>query len=371
MACTNQNQRQTSSIFADDAETDTLAENYDLYEIQESGELIVATLSGPDTYFEFRGRGFGLQHDLAESFARSIGVRLRVEVAHDTTELLTRLKNREVDLIAMKLDATKGTVSVKSHWLVSSQTPLLAESIDQWYSPARLEETKKSSSTPIKARRHARPVMLDAATGTISQYDALLQRHASSIGWDWRLLAAQCYQESAFDPQAVSWAGAQGLMQIMPATAATLGVDASDIFTPETNVEAGVKLLRLLNNTFSDISPQSARIPYMLAAYNGGANHVRDAMALARKHGRNDKVWREVEPFILKLSEPRYYNDPVVRSGYLRGSETQGYVEAILDRWAQYRGQARNASRASTPQPAKRSKNPTEVRRPAFFPDSL
>ena len=186
MACTNQNQRQTSSVFADDAETDTLAENYDLYEIQESGELIVATLSGPDTYFEFRGRGFGLQHDLAESFARSIGVRLRVEVAHDTTELLTRLKNREVDLIAMKLDATKGTVSVKSHWLVSSQTPLLAESINQWYSPARLEETKKSSSTPIKARRHARPVMLDAATGTISQYDALLQRHASSIGWDWR-----------------------------------------------------------------------------------------------------------------------------------------------------------------------------------------
>ena len=60
MACTNQNQRQTSSVFADDAETDTLAENYDLYEIQESGELIVATLSGPDTYFEFRGRGFGL-----------------------------------------------------------------------------------------------------------------------------------------------------------------------------------------------------------------------------------------------------------------------------------------------------------------------
>ena len=349
---------------------DTASADYDLYDIQESGELIAATLSGPDTYFEFRGRGFGQQYDLAEDFARSIGVRLRMEVAHDSAELLRQLASREVDLIAMPMPKVKGTVRSPNRWLVHPQSPVLAEAIEAWYSPALLEKVKSQTETQVKPRRSPRPVMLDAATGQISQYDALFQRHASAVGWDWRLLAAQCYQESAFDPQAVSWAGAQGLMQIMPGTASQLGVEG-DIFDPETNVQASVRYLNKLNQTFSDITPQSARIPYILAAYNGGANHVRDAMALTRKHGKDDKVWRDVEPFILHLSEPAYYNDPVVRYGYLRGSETHGYVQSIMDRWAQYRGQARSHSQGSTPQPAKHSKNPTQVRRPSFLTDSI
>ena len=355
-------------MFADDA--DTVSTDYDLYDIQESGELIAATLSGPDTYFEFRGRGFGLQHDLAEDFARSIGVRLRMEVAHDSAELVRQLTNHEVDLIAMPMPKTRNTHRCTTHWLVSPDAPLLAQAIEDWYSPALVEKIQSHSISDIKPQRTPRPVMLDAATGQISHYDALFQRHASAIGWDWRLLAAQCYQESAFDPKAVSWAGAQGLMQIMPGTAAQLGVEG-DIFDAETNVQASVRYLSKLNQVFSDISPQSARIPYILAAYNGGANHVRDAMALARKEGKNERVWRDVEPYILHLSEPRYYNDPVVRYGYLRGSETHGYVQAIMDRWAQYRGQARSHSQGSTPQPAKHSKNPTQVRRPDISLDSL
>lgn len=150
----------------------------------------------------------------------------------------------------------------------------------------------------------------------------------------------------------------------MPGTAAHLGVNASDIFDPETNIEAGVRYLKELNQTFSDIRPQSARIPYVLAAYNGGVNHIRDAMALARKHGKSDQLWRDVEPFILLLSQPQYYNDPVVSSGYLRGSETHGYVRAIMDRWMQYRGEARGFSNASVPTPSKNPKRKIDIRRP-------
>lgn len=334
-------------------------------EISESGELIAITLSGPDTYFEFRGRGFGLQHDLAEDFAKHIGIRLRMEVAHDTAELLQRLREREVDLIAMELPKQKGLTQVANHWLVSNDSPELAKAINDWYSPELLKRFKsRPSTTDNKVQRHPRPAMLNAATGQICQYDDLLQRHATAIGWDWRLLAAQCYQESAFDPQAVSWAGAQGLMQLMPATAASLGVDAANIFDPETNIEAGVRYLKKLNQSFADITPQSSRIPFILAAYNGGTTHVRDAMALARKDGKSDKQWREVEPYILLLSEPRYYNDPVVKAGYLHGSETHGYVRAIMDRWTQYRGEARNFSSASTPTPSKNPKNRIEIKRP-------
>ena len=342
---------------------DSLSSAYDLRDIEESGELICITLSGPDTYFEFRGKGFGLQNDLAEAYAHQIGARLRMEVAHDTAEILNRLQNREVDIATMQLPSSSGTIRCENGWLVHQEAHQLAQSINDWYSPELVQQFKNRPKTTVAVRRQARPVMLNASTGQICQYDALLQRHAAAIGWDWRLLAAQCYQESAFDPRAISWAGAQGLMQIMPGTAAHLGV-TGNIFDPETNIEASVRYLKELNQTFADIPGQSSRIPFILAAYNGGVNHVRDAMALARKNGRNEKAWRDVEPYILHLSEPQYYRDPVVTSGYLRGSETYGYVRNIMDRWGQYCGQARNYSKASTPQPSKHSKHPTQVQRP-------
>lgn len=337
-------------------------------DIAASGELIAITLSGPDTYFEFRGRGFGLQHDLVEEFARSIGVRLRMEVAHDTAELVSRLLGHEADIAALPLPAAKGAVRLKNGWLVGSSSPELARAVNDWYKPELQQQMRRKAPAATSVRRHARPVMLNPGKGQISQYDDLLQQNASTIGWDWRLLAAQCYQESAFDPKAVSWAGAQGLMQIMPSTAEHLGVAASDIFDPVTNIAAGARYLRELSQSFADVRPQSARIPYILAAYNGGANHVRDAMALARKNGHNEHIWREVEPYILLLSEPRYYNDPVVTSGYLRGSETHGYVRAIMERWAQYRGEVRSFSTASTPTPSKNPRYKIEITRPDSLP---
>lgn len=331
--------------------------------IEESGELIAVTISGPDTYFEFRGQGFGLQNELAKDYAKFAGLRLRMDIAHDTAEVISRLKKHEADIAVMELPQKTGTLQCNNRWLVSDEAPLLAQSINEWYSPELLERYR-NHKPETQVRRSARPVMLNASTGQISQYDALFQRCAVQIGWDWRLLAAQCYQESAFDPQAISWTGAQGLMQIMPGTASHLGVDASDIFNPETNVEASVRYIKELSQTFSDIPGSANRIPFILAAYNGGTNHVRDAMALTRKHGKDAHVWRNVEPYILKLSEAAYYTDPVVTSGYLRGSETYNYVRSILDRWAGYRGQARNFSRASIPAPSKKPKQTIDVKRP-------
>ena len=61
-------------------------------------------------------------------------------------------------------------------------------------------------------------------------------------------------------------------------------------------------------------------------------------MALARKYGKNPHRWRDVAYYILALENPSYYNDPVVAHGYMRGSETVGYVDGIRKRYAQYRG---------------------------------
>ena len=185
--------------------------------------------------------------------------------------------------------------------------------------------------------------MLNTQAGIISNYDHLFKRYAPIARWDWRLLAAQCYQESCFDPKAYSWAGAKGLMQIMPETARHLGLAESEVYEPEQNIYAAVRYINELNSHFTDIRNPEERKFFILASYNGGFFHIRDAMALTKKNGKNPHKWIHVAEYVLKLSTPEYYNDPVVKYGYMRGSETANYVSAIYSRWQKYRG-VRNAS---------------------------
>jgi membrane-bound lytic murein transglycosylase F len=133
-------------------------------------------------------------------------------------------------------------------------------------------------------------------------------------------------------------------MQIMPATADHLGLPRNMIYEPEANIAASAKFLQELASKFGDIQDPSQRCYYVLACYNGGYHHVRDAMKLTKKYGRNPYNWGDVAEFILKLRMPAYYNDPLVQYGYMRGDETVDYVDRIRQRWAQYRGVGRGGS---------------------------
>lgn len=128
------------------------------------------------------------------------------------------------------------------------------------------------------------------------------------------------------------------MMQIMPSTAEHLGLSMGAIHDPEANVRAAAQYIAELNGYFRDVPNSEERRLFVLAAYNGGHFHVKDAMALARKNGRSQYRWHDVAQYILALQQPRFYNDPVVRYGYMRGSETVEYVEKIRQRYAQYRG---------------------------------
>lgn len=134
-------------------------------------------------------------------------------------------------------------------------------------------------------------------------------------------MAAQCYQESCFDPKAYSWAGARGLMQIMPATAAHLGLAEDKMYDPEENIYAAARYIAELSKHFQDVRNPMERQFFVLASYNGGYFHIRDAMRLAEKYGKDKHRWDDVAPFILNLQTPQYYNDPVVKYGYMRGTE--------------------------------------------------
>lgn len=169
--------------------------------------------------------------------------------------------------------------------------------------------------------------------GTLSPYDDLLQKTAERYQLDWRLLAAQAYQESRFDPKAKSWAGAQGLMQIMPKTAQHLGL--KNPANPMQNLDAGAHYLRQLIDRFSADLPLKERIRFALAAYNCGYGHVRDARRLAKWLGLDPNRWfGQTEKAMLRLSKERFYLK--AKHGYVRGSEPVNYVSQIQTRYDAY-----------------------------------
>lgn len=346
VACTARQEKPSAPLFADDTEHADSLQRYDLHEIQSSGRIIAGTLSGPDTYFEYHGQELGPQFRLAEAFAQSIGVVVQMEISPDTASLLEKLHRGEIDFVALEMP----------RWQTRDDEPLLTRAIAEWWQPDRI---KALSNSPLQeeniVHRHMRPVMQDAAHGIISAYDDLFRRYSSSAGWDWRLLAAMCYQESGFDPNAISSMGAQGLMQLLPSTADAMGVPADKHFDPEQNIAAAARYIRQVGQSFQGIKDADERIRFTLAAYNGGVGHVEDARMLARKAGLDDQLWHNVSPYILRLADPRYYRDPDVQHGYMRGSETEAYVRLIVERWNQYRGSARGYSSGSTPAPARRS----------------
>lgn len=342
--------------------------NFGLDDIVSNGEMIMLTISGPETYYDYHGHGMGLQYLLCEKFAEKLGVSLRVDVCKDTAEVVRKIKAGDADIVALQLpDSVKGVDytnvkvdSLKHGWAVNADNKELAQSIDSWFKKGMIAQIRREESFLLSARsvrRHVFSPMLNRSKGIISRYDKYFMQYAPIARLDWRLMAAQCYQESTFDPNAKSWAGACGLMQIMPGTADHLGLSRSSLFSPEENIAASAKYMQELGQHFADV-PLSERVWFQLASYNGGFHHIRDAMALAHKHGRNANSWGDVSEFVLKLSQPRYYMDPVVRNGYMRGGETVEYVSRIRERWAQYRGVAGGGSIkgfVTTPQRAKRS----------------
>lgn len=170
--------------------------------------------------------------------------------------------------------------------------------------------------------------------GQLSPYDDIVRRHAATYGFDWPLIVALMYRESRFDPQVVSWAGARGLMQVLPVTARRFGV--TDLENPESAIFAGVRMLDWLYQQMNADLPVKIRTWFSLAAYNAGLGHLLDARRLARKQGLDPNRWfGNVEKAMLLLSKPKYYR--AARHGYVRGIEPVTYVREIRQLYNAYR----------------------------------
>lgn len=228
-----------------------------------------------------------------------------------------------------------------SSWAVRNDLDSLASRIDTWEKRRDNSDMMKEiykkyfeiSKNPTPYEDPVKSLGLNIKRGgKISVYDDSFKRHAHVSGYDWRLLAAIGFNESRFNNDIISWAGAQGLMQLMPVTAQAMGIDPSDLSNPDRNILAAAKLLKKLDSSLVDKVPEKdERLMFVIAAYNCGLGHIFDSIALAEKFGLDSTKWLgNVSEAALMKSRPQYYNDPVVKNGYFRGRETTEFVDKVM-----------------------------------------
>jgi membrane-bound lytic murein transglycosylase F len=225
-------------------------------------------------------------------------------------------------------------------WAVRKNSGKLLTEINEWLVQFKqTREYKLIYAKYFQNNRSAQIVESDyytLASGRISAYDDYIKTYSEELGWDWRLIASLIYQESRFKPNVRSWAGAFGLMQMMPSTASKFGINQNSSY--EQQIRAGIKFLIWLEERLEFIKDPDEKIKFTLAAYNVGLGHIIDARNLAEKNGSNPDVWENnVDKFLLSKSDPEFYNDPIVKYGYCRGTETYAYVKDIMERYEHYR----------------------------------
>lgn len=229
----------------------------------------------------------------------------------------------------------------KASWAVRKDSPELLKAVQAWseknyQSPQYNASMKKYFE--ISKNNYVHSPILDEEKGIISKYDYYFKLHAATINWDWRLIASLAYNESNFNPNVVSWAGARGLMQLMPRTARAMGIPLNQIMDVNENVKGAIKYIGITERSLMQIEDETERAKFVLAAYNAGLGHVQDAIALAKKYDKDENVWYDnVENYLLLKSNPEYFKDPVAKHGYLRGIETYNFVRDIMTRYETYK----------------------------------
>jgi membrane-bound lytic murein transglycosylase F len=287
----------------------------------------------------------------AQDLASTYGATLVEADEMTSTELLIAdVDNKEIDLTI----ADSNITTIEKQFRENITTPLtLNESVPYSYiirqsNPKLLEHLnqfirvhyRKTFYNVVKNRyfhpqRFDREIIEDRLiTGSsLSPYDDFVRTNAHQYNFDWRLIISQMYQESKFNPKAKSYAGALGLMQVLPRTGHELGI--TDLTNPEQSIIAGIRYLDWVRDRFPQDLAIQEKVLFSLASYNAGYGHVKDAQRLAKQLGLKDDVWfNNVEKAMLLLQKRHYYKQ--ARFGYVRGSEPVKYVYNIHQRYLAY-----------------------------------
>lgn len=239
------------------------------------------------------------------------------------------------------LDTDLGvSVKQKIAFGLRKSSNLLKAKLDQW-----LDEAKKGTFYKYTYRKYfemgnfAQNYLKDNSSldgKNISPYDEYFKEAGKMINWDWQLIASIAYQESKFNPNALSFGGAYGMMQFMPNTGPTYGVYPDS--PPKQQIMGGAKKLAADEKFWSKVPDPIQRKKFCMASYNAGRGHILDAQRLAKKHGLDPYKWDEnVEAMLLNLSKKEFYQDEVVRHGMVRNRTTYKYVNHVFARYNEWK----------------------------------
>lgn len=297
-------------------------------------------------------------HERIESLSNELGGTIYIDTLDSklsTGEIIDMVVNGEIkytiaDENLAKINASTNPIlkinvpisfSQRIAWVTRKKSKNLTNVVNQWILKQRKTTDyfviyNKYFKNKRFYRRRVKSDYYSLTNNQISQFDDLIKKFNKVLGWDWRLLAAQIYQESRFDPKAKSWAGAKGLMQVMPATAKELGIE--DVTDPIESLRGGTTYLNQIFERFSDVTDTINRTKFTLAAFNCGYGHVRDAQLLAEANNLNPMIWENnVEKMLLALRFPKNYNKDFIKYGYVRGYEPVTYVRQIYERYQHYK----------------------------------
>ncbi len=322
----------------------------------------VTDLIGREVAVQNDSKYFYRMQNLNEEIGGGIKIKTLAKDTISDDDLLNMVWKGEIPLTVVDSDVAEAAlsyypgldISVKvsleqySRWAVAPDSHGIAKALDRWFADEKDNEKEvfkkyyhlsklEIFDTPNDGLEDLKT--LTFTDGKISPYDQIFKAAGKKSGLDWRLIAAIAYVESHFDADVTSWAGALGIMQVMPRTATSHGYTPEEMLNPVKCVDVAVKTLSDLNSMFEKRVPNmDERENFILASYNAGPGHVLDAMALAEKYGLKSHTWDDnVEVAAIMKSKPAYYRDPVVKNGYFRGKETVNFVHKVQSAYTYFK----------------------------------
>ncbi|MGM9786224.1 MAG: transglycosylase SLT domain-containing protein [Candidatus Cryptobacteroides sp.] len=301
-----------------------------------AGKDIVCAIELGD---ELYGAETGLNYEILEKFARDNKCGIRIVAGNRGTDYIDSLRMGKVDIVIKTSSegiANQDDIMVsremggRSVWALSVENPVGLRQVNSWLS----HFTESEDYTSLQKRFFCSYNPFNRASDgvrsrTLSPYDQLIKKYASTLGWDWRMLAAVLYQESKFCIGVRSGRGATGLMQVMPQTGKHYGID--NLLDPEQNIIAGVSHLKRLQEMFRKCGIEGEElVKFTLAAYNAGEGRIADCRNLAEAMSVDSRRWDDVVNIIPMMREDSILQQESVKFGKFQGYETIAYVDSVL-----------------------------------------
>lgn len=316
--------------------------------------LTVATVRAPNTYFGEDGfeHGFGL--DVMQGYAKHLGVALNTVVFDDTASALAAvsagkadmaLTNQAVSANGLTAKLTAVSIGCQSSDIqnlgsqLSIQVPTdnstLPMHVNNYLCDSQVQHTNQQLANFYNPQVFADKVserhFYQTMTQVLPSYRQTFINNANAHDLDWQLLVAMGYQESHLDPNAVSPTGVRGLMMLTNATAEEVGV--TNRVDPVQSIAGSAKYLSQIRKQFDNAAP-SDQVWFTLAAYNMGAQAVKDIQDKLHTQGLDGTRWAEVYRYMAENrdSNSRYQQcmDYVTHiRGYLETLKQQDIQEHL------------------------------------------